>query len=88
MIGMCIGWIGTIILLATYYLFSIGRIKGDTVGYHTFWFLGNIFLSIGYFIGGAYFGVCVGVVFAIIALNAIRKIRKDKKESQRVDKTS
>jgi hypothetical protein len=74
-----LGWLGAVLFLLAYYLFSAGKLKGDTYTYQVMNLFGGIFLIVNAVYYRAYPSVGVNLIWALITVFAMfRKIRIEK----------
>ena len=75
-----IGWIGSIMVVLAYFLFSTKRIKPGLI-YQLLNFLAATLMAIGLFPRNAWFSFAVQIVWALVAIFAIIKMKKNLKKS-------
>lgn len=73
-----IGWVGALLLLAGYFLFSLGKFEGKLWAYHTFNFCSSFLLLINAFYTNSGPFMLVNSVWCVIALVSIVKERRKK----------
>lgn len=69
-----VGWIGTVGLLSSYALLSLGIIKGDSLIYHGLLFIGAFGLAVITYRHRAFQSFIVNVVFTVLAIYAIARL--------------
>jgi len=73
-----IGWAGALLLLAGYFMFSLGKFERKLWAYHVFNFCSSFLLLINAFYTHSGPFILVNAVWCIIALVSIVKERKKK----------
>ena len=71
-----IGWIGSILLLAAYYLISQKKWTAETLYYQLFNLIGGFFLLVNTAYYGSYPSSMLNLVWGIVGIFAIRNILK------------
>lgn len=72
-----LGWAGAFLYLLAYFLFSAGKLPGETYTYQILNLLGGLFLIVNAFYYRAYPSVGVNVVWSLITVFAmVRKAQK------------
>lgn len=73
-----IGWVGALLLLAGYFLFSLGKFNAKLWAYHVFNFVSSFLLLINAIYTGSGPFMLVNSVWCIIAIVSIIKEREKK----------
>ncbi len=71
-----IGWIGTVLIVAAYFLVSTNRISATSKNYQLLNFFGAIAVGVNVFYQSAWPAFTLQVVWAIIAVFSLLKIKK------------
>lgn len=69
-----IGWIGTLLVIASYMLLSFGVLRGDSYAYHVLVLAGSLGVAVISFIKQAYQPFAINAFFVVIAILAIVRI--------------
>lgn len=73
-----LGWMGVILIVLSYILFSTKRLKIDYALYHLLNFLGAAGLIISTFVTESWPALTLGLIFAAISIAYLTKIFKTK----------
>jgi DNA integrity scanning protein DisA with diadenylate cyclase activity len=80
-----IGWIGSVLILGSYFLNINGKLKSNSAIYIISNLLGGIFFTINTLVHHAYPSMIVNIIWVFIAIAAL--LKKDKTSSQ-IDQTT
>ena len=72
-----IGWIGTVLIVGSYFLNINGKIKSTSAWYIVSNLLGGIFFTINTLVHQAYPSMIVNIIWVFIAVAALFKKEKD-----------
>ncbi len=74
-----IGWIGSFMLIAGYWLNSKGKLNAQSIGYQSLNVIGSILLIVNTIYYGAYPSSAVNIIWVFIGIFYIIKIQKKEK---------
>jgi len=78
-----LGWIGSIMLIAAYFMNSMGKISAQSFWYQVLNVIGSILLVINTIYYGAYPSSAVNFIWVFIGLHYLIKIVKNEKQVHR-----
>jgi len=71
-----IGWIGSLLLIAGYWLNSKGKINAQSIGYQLLNVIGSVLLIVNTIYYGAYPSSAVNIIWVFIGIFYVTKIQK------------